>query len=297
MKFFLISILLMFQVANASELAEIIYVKGTVKVVKTDETSVLAYKGMKLKEGEEVETQTEALAIVSFLGNSKIKIDPNSKLKIEDFKPKVQKDEKSFTRFYLKWGAVVIDFFNNNKEHELEIKTTQVAMAVRGTNFFVGYGEGEEKGDIYTVVNEGKVSALNYTKDDHEDIPPGKGVMISKDGAISKAQKFSWAKNMNWKMNANKKMRSGFRNNEARKERVKKRRQRLMALRKKLRRPFMNGGKFKNWVKNRDRIKKKLQKNRQKRQENRNKVRNGRKNLRKKMRNNWKKRRRKRRNQ
>ena len=167
--FFLFTFLTSF--SSFAEVAEIFYIKGEVTVIKGDENGVPAQVGMKLSEGDEVETQAGSMAIVSFLGASKIKIDPETKLTIEAFKPKSNEVDKSFTRFYLQWGAAVIDFVNGKKEHELEIKTRQAAMAVRGTNFFVGYGDGEERGDVYTLVNEGKVSALNYEKDDYENIP------------------------------------------------------------------------------------------------------------------------------
>ncbi|TNF01047.1 MAG: hypothetical protein EP326_05375, partial [Deltaproteobacteria bacterium] len=155
--FFLFTFLTSF--SSFAEVAEIFYIKGGVTVIKGDENGVPAQVGMKLSEGDEVETQAGSMAIVSFLGASKLKIDPESKLIIEAYKGKTKEEDKTFTRFYLQWGAAVIDFVNGKKEHELEVKTRQAAMAVRGTNFFVGYGDGEERGDVYTLVNEGKVSA------------------------------------------------------------------------------------------------------------------------------------------
>ena len=197
---FLILVFIILTSTAYADIAEIIYVRGNVTVIKGDESGVPAKKGMKLKEGHEVETQKDSMAIVAFLGASKIKVDPDSKLVIEDHRPESSSEQTTFTRFYLQWGAAVIDFFNDKKKHELEIKTRQTAMAVRGTNFFVGYGDGEERGDVYTFVNEGKVSALNYERDDYENIPTGSGILVNKNGRISAPEKFEWAKNLNWKV-------------------------------------------------------------------------------------------------
>lgn len=259
-----------FQLSSAyAQIAEIFYVKGNVRVIQGEKNGIPAQKGMKLNEGDEIETQADSIAVVSFLGASKIKVDPNSKLTIEDHKPKSQQDQKTFTRFYLQWGAAVIDFFNEKKEHELEIKTRQAAMAVRGTNFFVGYGDGEEGGDVYTLVNEGKVSALNYEKDDYENIPTGKGILVDKDGGISKPEKFEWAKNLNFKTRPGAKgfLKSGFKNSDIRKRRLERRKQLLTKLKQRKKKSFKKLGEFKSWVNNRDRIKKKMQQRKKMRQQ------------------------------
>lgn len=279
---FLIFFLFLFTSVAFADVAEIVYVRGNVTVIKEDQSGVPANKGMKLKEGDEVETQKGSMAIVGFLGASKIKVDPESKLVIEDHKPKSSTDQKTFTRFYLQWGAAVIDFFNDKKEHELEIKTRQAAMAVRGTNFFVGYGDGEERGDVYTVVNEGKVSALNYEKDDYENIPTGTGILVNKNGGISKPEKFEWAKNLNWKVRPQdgKLGRTGFRNKALRQKRLAKRKQLLAKLSQRKRKSFKQLGEFKSWVNNRDRIKKKLEQRKKMRQQRMKKLRERRQKMR-----------------
>ncbi|TNF25719.1 MAG: hypothetical protein EP319_15560 [Deltaproteobacteria bacterium] len=278
--FFLFTFLTSF--SSFAEVAEIFYIKGEVTVIKGDENGVPAQVGMKLSEGDEVETQAGSMAIVSFLGASKLKIDPESKLIIEAYKGKTKEEDKTFTRFYLQWGAAVIDFVNGKKEHELEVKTRQAAMAVRGTNFFVGYGDGEERGDVYTLVNEGKVSALNYDKDDYEDIPSGTGLLIDKSGGISKPEKFEWAKKLNWKIKpeAGKLSTTGFRSSELRKSRLERRQQLLNRLKQRQRKSFKRSGEFASWVKNKDQFKKRLEQRKRLRQERLNKLKNRRQEMR-----------------
>ncbi len=289
---FIVILILFVPFTSFSEVAEIIYAKGDVRVSQGEKSGVSAYKGMKLNEGDEIETQKDSMAIVGFLGASKIKVDPESKLIIEDHKPKSDPNEKTFTRFYLQWGAAVIDFFNEKKEHELEIKTRQAAMAVRGTNFFVGYGDGEERGDVYTVVNEGKVSALNYDKDDFENIPTGTGILVDKNGGISKPEKFEWANKLNWKVRAENGQlgRTGFRNSELRQKRLERRKQLLSKLKQRQRKSFKKSGEFKSWVNNRERIKKKFEQRKKLRQDKMKNLRERRKNMNKnRQRNNRKK--------
>lgn len=282
MKLFTLFVLALFSFSSFGQVAEVFYVKGDVTVIKGSENGIPAKVGMKLDEGDEVETQAGSLAIVKFLGESKIKIDPESKLTIEAFNPKSNEEEKTFTRFYLQWGAAVIDFVNGKKEHELEIKTRQAAMAVRGTNFFVGYGEGEERGDVYTLVSEGKVSALNYEKDDYENIPAGTGLLIDKSGAISKPEKFDWANKLNWKIrpDSGNLSTTGFRSSELRKSRLEKRKQLLNRLKQRQRKSFKKSKEFSSWVKNKDQFQKRLEQRKKLRQERMNKLKNRRQEMR-----------------
>lgn len=266
--------------------AEIFYLKGQVKVIKNNEPHE-AEKGMKLGEGDEVQTGDDSLAILNFLGTSKMKLDPNTKIKIAKHVPKNTDSENSFTRFYLKWGATVIDFLNKKKENDLEIQANRVAIAVRGTNFFVGYGDNEEEGDVYTLVNEGNVSALNFKSDDHEDIPSGKGVVVNREGKISKAQTFSWGSRLNWKMKAKEHSNSGFRGKGLIRERLKNRPGLMQKLKFRHPRPFVKSGKFSNWKNHkRENIRRNLIQSQRKRQLNETGEKSG---LKKKIRNKMKK--------
>ncbi len=99
-------------------------------------------------------------------------------------------ETKEGSLFNLVKGAVV----SLVTKKTFQVRTKSTAFAVRGTQFFVSAGDGQ---DAWMCVQEGVV---NVTKDSKSvNVPAGKGVFVDAK-EISKPQSYAWTKGINWKM-------------------------------------------------------------------------------------------------
>ena len=231
---------------SSDEIANLFYKKGDVIVVrKGEERSLL--KGEALFEGDIIETGKSGLAIINFLNSSKLKLSSESSITLEKVMGSAKSKNGAYLSFYQKTGTSLIKFFNKSKKNDLEVRTQNVAIGVRGTTFLVGYGRGTEAGDVYTYVDEGKVTAMNFERNDHVDVPGGQGVFIDKEGKISEPAKLPWAKKLNLDVSGNNNREIGFYRKEIRQEREKLRPQLQQNLQRRSPRPFTDKPEFKKW--------------------------------------------------
>jgi len=227
-------------------IAKLFYKKGDVVLVRNgSERSLL--RGESLHEGDIIETGSKSLAIISFLNTSKMKLSSGSSITLEKVMGNAKSKNGAYLSFYQKAGTSLVKFLNKSKKNDLEVRTNSVAIGVRGTKFLVGYGKGREAGDLYTYVNEGKVTAMNFDRDDHTDIPQGKGVYIDREGKISEPRDLPWAKKLNWDVSGNNTKSIGFYKKDLRQERQQFKPRMQQSIQRRTVKPFKNNPSFKKW--------------------------------------------------
>lgn len=145
-----------------------------------------------VKQGDTIKTAPSSLILIKFATGSTLKVNQSSELKVSILKPKA-----NATLITLIKGST---FFKKNPKvkGKLNVKTKYATMAVRGTQFFVSYGN-KSKDDIFMCVNNGTVlvtSSTNKGKLVHS----GEGVSISNEKKISKPIFLPWTKDLNWSL-------------------------------------------------------------------------------------------------
>lgn len=169
----------------------IIYTKGEVllsdKVIK---------KGQSIKTGDLVKTQGDAIAVLRFENGNTVKLNENSELKIEAL---AESKAKGRTILNLIRGN---SFFKKQKDttNLLNVKAHSVSMGIRGTVFFVAYGE-EVKDDVYMCVKEGVVAIKSGKEEKPTMVKEGQGVVAKKGLNTSAPRMLPWTKNLNWSFN------------------------------------------------------------------------------------------------
>lgn len=285
----LVKILLIFTISLSSwAKVHFFYVRGKVVVVRDG----LKYKGVRgavLASGDEIQVSRDSLAIVSFDNKSKLKIDANSKISISQELINETNDQGKHTAIDLIKGSMMMRFKNGGNE-SVVVKQKEVALGVRGTDFFFG----EESGNTYAHVKSGTVDVFKEDSD-YESLKAGDGIVVER-GKLTKPTNYDWGKSINYQFD-NKSKGTAFASNKFRQARRKEVRKRIAKLRERKRKflksKIMNRFKL---LKSRN-IKKKLQNQAKKRLKKqvqrkiRNKIKNKvtpqqfRKNLKKRMRN------------
>ncbi len=228
------------------EIAKLFYKKGDVTIVrKGSERSML--RGESLYEGDIIETGSKSLAIISFLNSSKMKLSSDSSITLEKVMGSSKSKNGAYLSFYQKAGTSLIQFINKNKKNDLEVRTDNVSIGVRGTKFMIAHGKGVEAGDLYAYVDEGKVTAMNFERNDHADIPGGQGVFINRDGQMSEPSKLPWAKKLNWDTTGRDTKNIGFYRKDIGKERQRGKASLQQSIQRRTPKPFDKKPEFKKW--------------------------------------------------
>lgn len=190
---------------------EVVFLKGSATAKINDEISLLQ-KGSKLTYGTEITTGQNALLVIGFPSGSKLKVDPDTSIEIED--PISQEEGGKMNTMNLLRGSFIMEFARSHSEDSLIINKGNVAVAVRGTIFFVG----EEQDEVYSAVKEGKITVLNKETKDFEDLSAGKSAFTEKSGSLTKPLAYEWQNGIDWDLQKPKEG-SRFRNSEIRQKR------------------------------------------------------------------------------
>jgi len=196
--------------AFGQELATAIYVRGAVAYIH-HEVEGLLQQGQKVEAGDEIITGKSDLVILSYVNNSKIKIDPDSHIIVEDLEPAESGQRLSL---FVKLGSLMIQFFNPKKNHQLQVRTKNASLGVRGTKFLLGIDETDQ--NVHVSVDEGRVAMMSTEDDDHEIIAAGESLVMEEGRRLTKPYASQWIRKLNWSMNNDV---SGFKNKEIRAQR------------------------------------------------------------------------------
>lgn len=147
----------------------------------------------KISYGDKIIVGKKGLAIVKLKTGSTIKIKPMSNLTIS--KPKVRKKQTLYT-YVLKYGEIFLDI-KKEKNAKYRVKARNVAMGVRGTQFFVSSTRKKKK--VWMCVNEGEVGVSFAKKPkDIVIVKAGQGVVIDSD-KLPEVKNYEWTRGLNWK--------------------------------------------------------------------------------------------------
>ncbi|GAB4011580.1 MAG: hypothetical protein Fur0010_06250 [Bdellovibrio sp.] len=197
--------------AGAEEVARAIYVKGAVKFIHNEVQGILQ-QGQSLEAGDEIITGKNDLVILSYVNNSKIKIDPSSHIIIDDLAPSESGHELTL---FVKLGNLMIQFFNPNKDSQLQVRAKNTALGVRGTRFLLGVDEIDN--NVHVSVDEGDVLVMSTEEDDHESVQGGQSIVVEEGRRLTKPFVASWINKMDWSMGNTE---TGFNRKEVRALRV-----------------------------------------------------------------------------
>lgn len=175
------------------------YVRGDVFITKAGGSEkVQAKREDNFFEGDKIESLARSYAILSLQDGSTLKIDPNTRLEVKGLILKSKEGLIGTTRIIMEIGGVMVNVAKKlSGPPPLEVETKKgIAFGVRGTQFYT-FSELESE-DIWTVVREGVVEALDYRNDDSEPIEEGNSMVLLEGEKISKAAKFGWVGELTW---------------------------------------------------------------------------------------------------
>lgn len=183
---------------NAKEVGEFLYVKGVIKI-KQGKKQANATKGQRFLNKSIIQSGKGALAVISLIDGSKIKLSENSKI-IISIAPKRPTQVGIFK------GS---SFFNVLKSKVISkdkfiVKTKNAALGVRGTQFFVSYGkeDNNKSSDAWMCVNEGLVRVTPKDSSKSVEVKEGQGVHIKDSKSVSNPRALAWTRNLNWKFDS-----------------------------------------------------------------------------------------------
>lgn len=165
--------------------------------VKRGERILNVAKDFELKYKDQLVSGKNSVVIITFAGNSIIKLFSNSELKIG----RIQHQDRSatgtqFNFFHLERGAIVVDFINRGKMHFLEVTSSSAELKVRGTQFLFLHNANKERSQL--AVLEGAVEATSVGLGDTKRVVASQGVLIKPNEVIDNPRSDSWVKKIKW---------------------------------------------------------------------------------------------------
>ena len=167
----------------------LLYVRGDVSI-----DGKKATKGASISYGQKVKAGLKSLAVVSMKDGSKLKINQNSEIELKGIK----KTKVKTSIVKLLKGNIFVKF-KKTKAKGFKLQADNVAMGVRGTEFFASLGKKGKK-DVWMCVNEGKVAVAKKGQKKAVLVKEGQGIVAPEEGEISEPKPLPWTKKLNWKM-------------------------------------------------------------------------------------------------
>lgn len=194
---FLVVTWMFFSPAFASQV-KVVFVKPPVIVKETGEKARAVQKNETLREGARIQVKKDGLIVLKEGDGSTVKLESGAVFEITRLK-KDSKDD-SVSVFSLARGAAF--FFtpkNTGEDEKMRVRGSTASFAVRGTEFFVAYGEGKgREDDIWMCVNSGVVESLSKESKKPVVVKAGEGIQVNASGAITPPQFLPWTSKLNW---------------------------------------------------------------------------------------------------
>lgn len=178
----------------------VIHTSGTVYYLRQGEVKVL-HKDDKLLVGDVLYTKTNGFVVLIYAFDSKIKVNPNTIIKISDLKKNLDSyDHSKLNTFTLELGSLMVDYPHHTQDISMVIKTRRASMGVRGTQFLAALGIQDQS--LRVAVDHGKIELQSLIKDKHIEVSDGQGAMIDAVGNSHDPQSLEsskWVKAIDWK--------------------------------------------------------------------------------------------------
>lgn len=171
--------------------SSLFYTRGEVKI-----DGAVAKKGDTVKVGQEIETGAGSLAIVDMEGGSKLKIEPNSSVKLT-----LLNNEKKGSLISLLKGKIITKARKLKEgKDRLQIDARRASFAVRGTLFFVGIDNTKKQDDVWMCVEHGEVVVRGASEKKVTSVKAGEGVVVQNAQKTSTPAYFPWTSKINWEV-------------------------------------------------------------------------------------------------
>lgn len=185
-------------VRSTSDLV-VVHTKGTVYYMRKEQTYVLK-KNDTLLAGDVLYVKSNGFVILLYAFDSKIKLNPNTIIKIENLKKNLDTfDHSKLNTFVLELGSVLVDYPNHSDEISMNIKTRRAAMGVRGTQFLAALGVKDQS--LRVAVDHGKIELKSLIKEKHIEVSDRQGAMIDAVGKTydpESPESNKWVKAIDW---------------------------------------------------------------------------------------------------
>ncbi len=166
------------------KVGSIFYQKGEVSI-----NNKISKKGLSLFNLDKIKTHHNAIVIIKLHFGATIKLNANSELIIDQTADRLQP--------ILNKGSSFLRIFKDKlKNKKFNLKVQNVAMGVRGTEFFVDVEN--KKDNIWMCVNEGVVEVILDNEKKGTLVRKGMGVKISHNKSVTPPKFLPWTKKLNW---------------------------------------------------------------------------------------------------
>ena len=125
-------LLLFIPFVYADDVAKVLFTKGEVTLFSSSGESKNVIKGTEVFSNDIIETSDHSFCILSFPEGSKLKIDKNSKVRIEKISFEVEKVQSDDTSLFLLAGKILLDISKKNDGDE-----KKVCFFVHFSSFFL----------------------------------------------------------------------------------------------------------------------------------------------------------------
>lgn len=157
--------------SSKSRIIRIADMEGTVKVlIAGGEKEYKAFKGMNLNAGDRITTAADSWARLEIDDDKEVKIGENTQITMSEVSGQIE-EENQRTGVSLWAGKLWVNIKKKlNMRQKFEIKTPTTVMGVKGTQFFVGAGDGRT--DIAVLNGIVYASAPIPPSEIESDMPP-----------------------------------------------------------------------------------------------------------------------------
>jgi ferric-dicitrate binding protein FerR (iron transport regulator) len=181
---------LMFVTFVLSGQSVIAYTEGSVSVIRGGST-IDGVIGLSLVKSDSVRTGPDSLAVLELENRGTVKLRSDTLLSLDELG-----DSMSVS---LEKGGLFSKIRRLAGARSYEVQTPNVAAAVRGTEFFMAFGETVEQApDLWLCVNEGAVEVSLQDSGESVLVKEGEGVNVLAGNRITDPRFYSWTRNLNW---------------------------------------------------------------------------------------------------
>ncbi len=183
----------------ADGVANIISYEGDVIHLNDESIEQDLQVGGKVKVRHSLATLSNGRILIQLPDDSKLSLEPESELLIENLIDKTSRGFQGTSRFILLKGAILADVTKRFREHtSLEISTDkEISFWVKGTYFYTFIDPGTSH--VWTLVKGGTVQAVDFQHDDHQSIGQGESMVVLEGKYLTKSLPYDWAKRLGWK--------------------------------------------------------------------------------------------------
>lgn len=188
---YILIISIVFLMTDLTAQSLISYLEGDV-LINREGVEMVGDFGFQLMNNDIIITGENSLAVLEIESRGTLKLRAQTKLRLETTTEKISIE--------LREGGL----FSKIKKllgWDYEVRTGGTVAGVRGTEFFVAYGQlVEETPDVWLCVNEGIVEVALVETGDSLLVHEGEGITIPSGARLTEPKFYKWTEDLNWNM-------------------------------------------------------------------------------------------------